>query len=384
MHWSVVVTVCLCLSVSSFAVKVPGKDSVQDETSLSNEETTSSIVPVVEPIDVPTTKTGSRILFLAPIVMYSHTLDYLGVAETLASNGHEITMVSAMKFNKPYLHREVLLSIRDINTMLPNLWAGRAAGFSMINEWVPMCMEVLSTTEIQNIKKEQFDFIVMSAVLTDCILSVVHEMQIPFAFVIPVGLSGVHLYGLAGNPIFLSFTPSLLMGVTSTLDGVSFTNRFLGVLTELLMDTMYKYIIAGMDREVRAQGFGSPDMPHLLDIYHNSSLFIVNSIRTMDPVGQPVVQSVVYAGGIHLKDAEPLTGELEEWAQNSGEAGFIYMSFGSIVKPSEMPEEWRQVFIKAFSSIDQKVLWKFDQETMADLPDNVVLRKWLPQQDILG
>ncbi|CAL4179986.1 unnamed protein product, partial [Meganyctiphanes norvegica] len=108
------------------------------------------------------------------------------------------------------------------------------------------------------------------------------------------------------------------------------------------------------------------------------------SIRTMDPVGQPIVQSVVYAGGIHLKDANPLTGELEEWAQSSGDAGFIYMSFGSIVKPSEMPEEYRQVFIKAFSSIDQKVLWKFDQETMADLPDNVRLRKWLPQQDILG
>ncbi|CAL4110601.1 unnamed protein product, partial [Meganyctiphanes norvegica] len=183
MHWSVLVTVSLCLSVSSFAEKVPGKDSVQEETSPpSNEENeaitespvpeiveinskeddqivpqpdiitessvpesvpgspiledivisndkdisiaSSTIVPVVEPTDVPTTKTGSRILFLAPIVMYSHTLDYLGVAETLASNGHEITMVSAMKFNKPYLHREVLLPMRDINTMLPNLWAG--------------------------------------------------------------------------------------------------------------------------------------------------------------------------------------------------------------------------------------------------------------------
>ncbi|CAL4065677.1 unnamed protein product [Meganyctiphanes norvegica] len=174
------------------------------------------------------------------------------------------------------------------------------------------------------------------------------------------------------------------MGLTCTLDGLSFTDRILGILVESFGYAMAKYFFYSSDKEVRAQGFCSPDMPHLLDIAYNSSLFIHNSIRSMEPVGQPMVQNVVYAGGIHLKDAKPLTGELEEWAQNSGEAGFIYMSFGSLVKTSEMPEEYRQVFIKAFSSIDLKVLWKSDQETMANLPDNVRLGKWLPQQDILG
>ncbi|CAL4065676.1 unnamed protein product, partial [Meganyctiphanes norvegica] len=295
----------------------------------------------------------------------------------------QITMVSSMKFNKPYLHREVVLPIRDINTMMPNLFEGRAAGLSLFHEMIPLCMEALSTQEIQDIKKEQFDFIILTAVLSECILSVVHEMQIPWAYVYPNALNGGHVYGITGTPLFLSFTPSLIMGVTSTLDGVSFTDRILGVLAEMFGFAITKYIFDGADKEVRSQGFCSPDMPHLLDIAHNSSLFIANSIRTMDPVGQPVGQNVVYAGGIHLKDAKPLTGDLEEWAQSSGEAGFIYMSFGSLVKTSEMPEEYRQVFIKAFSSIDLKVLWKSDQETMADLPDNVQLRKWLPQQDIL-
>ncbi|CAL4100362.1 unnamed protein product, partial [Meganyctiphanes norvegica] len=463
MHWSVVVTVCLCLSVSSFAVKVPGKDSVQDETSPTIEENkaitespvsetvdtnskegdhvvlqpdntitespilesvvtnskhgdhivhqpddtitespilesvvtskdedntpaSSTIVPVVEPTDAPKTKIGSRILFLAPVVFHSHTLDYLSVAETLASNGHQITMVWPMKFNKPYLHREVVLPIKDdVGTLLPNPFeAGRSAGFDNLYVWVDKCIEALKSPEIQNIKKEQFDFIVVSAFLSDCILSVVHEMQIPFAYVYPNILAGGHMYGLAGTPLFLSFTPNIMMALTSTLDGLSFTDRFLGILMELFMNGLDRYMAASMESEVRAQGLCSPDMPPLMDIAHNSSLFIVNSIRSMDPVGQPMVQNVVYAGGIHLKDAKPLTGELKEWVESSGDAGFIYMSFGSIIKSSQMPEEYRQVFIKAFSSIDQKVLWKFDQETMADLPDNVRLRKWLPQQDILG
>ena len=40
--------------------------------------------------------------------------------------------------------------------------------------------------------------------------------------------------------------------------------------------------------------------------------------------------------------------------------------------------------IKVFGSLKQRVLWKWDQESMPDLPSNVKLSKWLPQQDILG
>lgn len=30
------------------------------------------------------------------------------------------------------------------------------------------------------------------------------------------------------------------------------------------------------------------------------------------------------------------------------------------------------------------MLWKFEAESLDDLPENVVIRKWLPQNDILG
>ena len=40
--------------------------------------------------------------------------------------------------------------------------------------------------------------------------------------------------------------------------------------------------------------------------------------------------------------------------------------------------------MEVFGSLEQRVLWKTDEETMDDLPPNVRLSKWLPQQDILG
>jgi UDP:flavonoid glycosyltransferase YjiC (YdhE family) len=49
-----------------------------------------------------------------------------------------------------------------------------------------------------------------------------------------------------------------------------------------------------------------------------------------------------------------------------------------------MSEDKRKSFLSVFSKLKQKILWKWETETMEGLPDNVKLSKWLPQQDILG
>ena len=49
-----------------------------------------------------------------------------------------------------------------------------------------------------------------------------------------------------------------------------------------------------------------------------------------------------------------------------------------------MPEKYRLAFIRTFARLKQRVIWKWETETMADLPANVKLSKWLPQQDVLG
>lgn len=49
-----------------------------------------------------------------------------------------------------------------------------------------------------------------------------------------------------------------------------------------------------------------------------------------------------------------------------------------------MPESYRKLFLSAFSKLKQRVIWKWETEQMDDLPSNVKLSKWLPQQDVLG
>ena len=49
-----------------------------------------------------------------------------------------------------------------------------------------------------------------------------------------------------------------------------------------------------------------------------------------------------------------------------------------------MSEEKRRLLLGVFSKLKQRVLWKWETESMPDKPDNVMLSKWLPQQDVLA
>ena len=66
------------------------------------------------------------------------------------------------------------------------------------------------------------------------------------------------------------------------------------------------------------------------------------------------------------------------------EHGVIFVSFGSMLKGSLMSEKMRQIFTHAFGKLKQRVLWKWESEEMEGKPDNVMLSKWLPQQDLLA
>jgi len=43
-----------------------------------------------------------------------------------------------------------------------------------------------------------------------------------------------------------------------------------------------------------------------------------------------------------------------------------------------------RLFLKVFGSLKQRVLWKFEDESIGKLPENIMIRKWLPQADILA
>ncbi|XP_067373518.1 UDP-glucuronosyltransferase-like isoform X2 [Channa argus] len=74
--------------------------------------------------------------------------------------------------------------------------------------------------------------------------------------------------------------------------------------------------------------------------------------------------------------------DLEEFVDGSGDDGFIVFTLGSMV--SNLPEEKAKQFFDAFRQIPQRVLWRYTGVPPKDVPKNVRLMKWLPQNDLLA
>jgi len=50
---------------------------------------------------------------------------------------------------------------------------------------------------------------------------------------------------------------------------------------------------------------------------------------------------------------------------------------------SSIPEHIKIAFINVIAQIPQRVLWKYEDE-LENKPKNVMMKKWLPQRDILS
>lgn len=64
--------------------------------------------------------------------------------------------------------------------------------------------------------------------------------------------------------------------------------------------------------------------------------------------------------------------------------GVIFFSIGSFLKSSDLSMEKLKIFMNVFKKLPYKVLWKFDNDNFTEIPENVHIRKWFPQNDLLG
>lgn len=64
--------------------------------------------------------------------------------------------------------------------------------------------------------------------------------------------------------------------------------------------------------------------------------------------------------------------------------GVIYFSLGSMLQAKTLPDDKRDAFLQAFSELPQRVLWKWEADTLPGKPKNVWTEKWYPQNDILS
>lgn len=73
----------------------------------------------------------------------------------------------------------------------------------------------------------------------------------------------------------------------------------------------------------------------------------------------------------------------QEWTDycDSCDQGFVYVSFGSLLKGSSFSDHFTSSFVRAFEALPYCVLWKYEGEIKSK---RIRTSKWMPQQQILS
>ena len=106
-------------------------------------------------------------------------------------------------------------------------------------------------------------------------------------------------------------------------------------------------------------------------------------IYTHDPMldySKPTQSHLIIAGGLTTQPGKPLLQPFEKIVSNAKD-GVILVTFGSTVE--SVPTEIILRFFQAFSQLKQTVIWRLKRGSF-EVPANVHLFDWLPQNDLLA
>lgn len=113
-----------------------------------------------------------------------------------------------------------------------------------------------------------------------------------------------------------------------------------------------------------------------LSLLLNNNYFVTSTIR-------PGMPNIVDIGGVHVQPVQTLPRPFQDFLDSATD-GAILFSMGSMLQSVNWPDQKRQAFVKAFGGLKQKVIWKYENETLPNKPDNVMISSWIPQRDILA
>lgn len=177
----------------------------------------------------------------------------------------------------------------------------------------------------------------------------------------------------AGCPSPPSYVARFFTGYT---DRMSFKQRVFNTLVAALEPLLCRLLYWHFDH-IAYQFLG--EEVGIAEVLSNSAIWLLRIDFTLE-FPRPMMPNVVLVGGINCNVRNPLPEDLDSWV--SGEHGFIVFTLGSMV--SDLPEETTSTFLEAFRQIPQKVIWRYTGRVPDNVPENVKMMKWVPQNDLLA
>lgn len=184
---------------------------------------------------------------------------------------------------------------------------------------------------------------------------------------------------MVGHPMHPEAVPNFL---SNYKDGMNFFQR-VGNFLITGITTLFALYQEYLNEQYYNAYFPRDKYPSYDVAKKNIALLLINDHFTQGSV-RPLLPNTIEVSGLQVTDkVDPLPEDIKPFVEGATN-GLIFVSFGTNIRSADLTLEKRSALLSTFAKIKQRVLWKFEDDTLTDLPKNVMIKKWLPQNDILA
>ncbi|KAH7701097.1 UGT-62 protein [Aphelenchoides avenae] len=371
---------------------------------------------------VTTTGHGLKVAIFALDLSGSQLLWNVRVAHTLLKAGHNVTLIRL----QTWTYKEATAKIDPrvdqwvVNAVVPGFdfeklqeqqaemafksesalkmlsAEGRKKWSQFSDIFALGCKEVLKKKDfMEKLKASDFD-IAFSHMYDYCAIGLIHYAQTPTW----IWLNSASLIDYVardiGSPMPPSYVPRMfpiiakwycLSFITAMLmdasDKMTFFQRVKSFFGYFIVTYFHHHVVAPKETEVFRRVV-DPSFPDLRELSRKVPLVMVNSDEFYD-LTRPTLHKIINVGGLGMKktEANPLPDEYAKLVDAA--SSVVVFTFGSVVNASLMPQEMKEEFMKAFARFpDTQFFFRYPLTDIDHIkPKNVMMAKWLPQNDLL-
>ncbi|WKX94770.1 hypothetical protein Q1695_011774 [Nippostrongylus brasiliensis] len=344
-----------------------------------------------------------NVLVWNPTIGTSHVRLLGKIADLLAADGHNVTIVSPIidplvnmvghkssitqiPYHSKYMAHEEFSKIEIKGSTLWDMpfVEGRSVTISDYEMFVDsmrmMCRGVLEDGDFLNLLRS-FNF--------DVAIHEVYEMSSVAIFeligvkrtvvVSAIGTSPFTQH-IAGLPAQTSFVP----GTYSTYsDDMTFWER----LDNFKLDLQMRYYYYIWERNIwKLANNISSGFPSLSDLLQKKTGVVLSNVNDFTETPRPTASIIRRVGGLTVPKPKPVDQNIDKILNERSQN--VYFSMGSFALSKDMPKWLKQDITNAFANFPNTTfIWKYEDDSDAELltnHPNIHRMTWAPQVDLLG
>uniref|UniRef100_A0A1Q3FK51 UDP-glucuronosyltransferase n=1 Tax=Culex tarsalis TaxID=7177 RepID=A0A1Q3FK51_CULTA len=338
---------------------------------------------------------GANILYISGVPSPSHFIWHRALMYGLAAKGHNVTALSVdVEANPPANVHFIKIdgvyeTLYEEHSDVTDFFAlGELNTFSMLsmfNEYlVTGCELALRSKGVQVLLSYpddfKFDVIINDYLLGPCVSALAQHK-----FGRPPYIAATAFHGLTTTtPISGAYSYSAMLPnhEFDAPEKMSYKERFMNFLYNH-WEELSKPIEAfdKIDKLVRQI---NPNIPYVGEFEKDARIILLNSYPVVQ-YSEPAMPNVISVGGMQIINSKQLPEDLKSIVE-SAKQGVILFSLGTNVRSSLLGKDRIIEILNAMRQFPQyQFLWKFESDSMpVEVPKNVYIRKWMPQNDLLA